>query len=169
MGIDITISFPVKADIPAILQIELDSQPEPWSERSFLEELARIHSYLLVARIEDADKSGDACLSVPSGTIVGYICFWSVADEIQILNIAVAKGFRRRGIGCKLIEYTMRTAGEKHARCVNLEVRKSNAEAIALYRSFGFKAVGERPNYYCTTHNEPAVLMELELETVKVG
>lgn len=164
MGIDIIIAPSTKTEIPAILQIELACQPEPWSEQSFLEEIERLHSYLLVARIENADrKNGDPPVA-PAGTVAGFICFWSVADEIQILNIAVAEQFRRRGIAGKLLGAALGTAGEKHASRINLEVRKSNHQAIGLYRSFGFRPVGERPGYYSAQH-EPAVLMELELDT----
>lgn len=161
MAIQITISPLVKADIPAILEIEKQSQPEPWSEQSFLEELDRLQSYLLVARVGEGDLP-EANIGL-IGDIAGYICFWHVADEIQILNIAVHNNFRRSGIARELMAHAIRTGREKRAACVNLEVRKSNFPAIRLYEGLGFKTVGERPNYY-GERGEPAILMELEID-----
>ncbi len=158
MTIQITISPLEKADIPAILEIEKQSQPEPWSEQSFLEELDRLQSYLLVARTGE-----DGLPEAISGDIAGYICFWHVADEIQILNVVVHNNFRREGIARELMAQAIRTGREKRAACVNLEVRKSNFPAIRLYEGLGFKTVGERPNYYGEP-GEPAVLMELEID-----
>jgi ribosomal-protein-alanine N-acetyltransferase len=151
----------VIADIPAVLAIENHSQPEPWTERSFLEEIDRLNSSVLVARLgQDAPETGLS--SPPGGGIAGYICFWCIADEIQVLNIAVHKDFRRRGVGRALLECAIRAGQFRNAACVNLEVRQSNAEARGLYESSGFKVVGKRPNYYGDS-NEPAILMELQI------
>lgn len=163
MGIDFQISPLLKTDIPAILEIEKQGQPEPWTEASFLEELVRLHSYLLAARIDEDKIENRESLFHPPRGIIGYICFWCVADEIQILNLAVHENFRRRSIARGLLAHALRIGCEKSARVANLEVRKSNVPALKLYESFGFKAVGERPNYY-GVQKEPAVLMELEIQ-----
>jgi ribosomal-protein-alanine N-acetyltransferase len=160
--LNILISPLTHADIPYIVEIEKHSQPEPWSSQSFVEELSRLHSHLLVAKLVEEGAESNACPPYPPGGIVGYICYWSVADEIQILNIAVHWDFRRKSIGSRLLSDAIRTGREKNAGVVTLEVRKSNAPARILYESFGFRAVGERPNYY-GAHGEAAVLMELEI------
>jgi len=160
---DITITPLRESDIPAILEIEYDSQPEPWNERAFLEEIDRAHSRLFVARLSERGSSGEEGRR-DSGIVAGYICFWKVKDEIQILNVAVRKTLRRRGIARRLIQLAIRTGSGNHARFVTLEVRKSNLAAQSLYESLGFAAVGERPNYY-GVQNESAILMQLELET----
>jgi [ribosomal protein S18]-alanine N-acetyltransferase len=158
VGIDFQISPLLKADIPAILEIEKQGQPEPWTAASFMEELDRLHSYVLVARL-----FGEEALFYPPRGIIGYICFWCVADEIQILNLAVHESFRRGSVARGLLADAIRIGCEKNARVANLEVRKSNIPALRLYESFGFKAVGERPNYYGSLM-EPAILMELEIQ-----
>jgi [ribosomal protein S18]-alanine N-acetyltransferase len=184
---ELIISPLAESDLPSILEIEYDSQPEPWSEKAFVEEINRSNSILLVARLSGG-ASGDVCSGSPpsklapavlnpgglirgieSGSrnqavIAGYICFWSVADEIQILNIAVRKTLRRKGIARKLIELAIQTGDRQKARIVALEVRKSNLSARKLYESFGFRTVGERPGYY-GAQKESAILMELELRT----
>ncbi len=156
MGVEVTISPVEKADIPAILEIESASQLEPWSELSFLEEIDRLHSYFYGARIHGGHAAAQ-------DKIVGYICFWVVADEIQILNLAVHNHFRRRGIARRLLDFAIRVGYEKNAGRITLEVRKSNHPAFGLYRAFNFSITGERPNYY-EVHREPAILMELDLE-----
>jgi len=159
LGFEITVSHPAETDIPSILEIEHDSQPEPWTGRAFQEEISRAGSYLLAAWVRTlSEPSGGG----PSGEIAGYICFWSVQEEIQILNIAVRKALRRRGIARRLIEQAIRAGLEQHARIVSLEVRESNLAARKLYESCGFRVVGERPNYY-GIQKESAILMELEL------
>jgi [ribosomal protein S18]-alanine N-acetyltransferase len=157
LDFEITVSPPAKSDIPSILEIEYDSQPEPWTEKAFLEEIHRTNSNLLVARLHAGDSVGE-----PPPEVAGYICFWSVAGEIQILNIAVRKTFRRRGIARKLIELAIRTGWEQHARLVTLEVRKSNLSARKLYESFGFRVTGERPDYY-EVQKESAIIMKLDI------
>ena len=156
MDLDITVSLSIESDIPSILEIEHDSHPEPWTERSFLEEIGR--ASLFVAR-----PTGDELptRAYPRG-IAGYICLWPVADEVQILNIAVRKLLRRRGIARKLIEFAIRTGQGRHARIATLEVRQSNTAARRLYQSFGFRITGERPGYY-GRQSESAILMELDI------
>ncbi|MFZ2447030.1 MAG: ribosomal protein S18-alanine N-acetyltransferase [Syntrophobacteraceae bacterium] len=161
MSIAITFSPAARADIPAILEIEKRSQPEPWTEQSFLEEFDRLHSHLLVARLA-CKAAGEGDPPPPPGGVVGYICYWCVADEIQILNIAVHPDFRRRAVGRTLLSHAIRTGCDKKAGVAVLEVRGSNIAARRLYESAGFKAVGERPGYY-GDKEEPAILMELTI------
>jgi [ribosomal protein S18]-alanine N-acetyltransferase len=140
------------SDIPDVVAIEQASNPEPWNRESFLEELLRPHSHLLVARV-----------SLGSGeTVAGYLCFWLVADEIQILNIAVHQAHRRHGIGRALLVHCLIFGSRKKTRKAVLEVRSDNSAAQRLYRSLGFRAVGQRPGYY-EGLGEHAVLMELTM------
>jgi [ribosomal protein S18]-alanine N-acetyltransferase len=139
-------------DIPEVVAIEQCSNPEPWTQESFLEELLRPHSSLLVARV-----------SAGFGEMVaGYICFWLVADEVQILNIAVHQAYRRQGIGRALLVHCLNFGFEKRTCKAVLEVRSSNLTAQRLYRSLGFQVVGQRCDYYGGA-GEHAVLMELSM------
>jgi len=139
------------ADVPSLLEIEQESQPEPWNREFFLEELERPHAHILVAKMREL-------IHAP----VGYICFWEVAEEIQILNIAVHKACRRQGIGRSLLRQALLHGCKKKAQIAVLEVRRNNAAARKLYGSLGFRVVGERPNYYDS--GEAAIIMELELQ-----
>ena len=137
-------------DISSILQIEQDSQPDPWTGGLFQEELNRPQAHVLVAR------------TIQGGTnLLGYICFWEVADEIQILNISVHRSYRRRGIGRCLVREALLHGKRRKAKVALLEVRRNNMAARKFYASMGFKAEGERPDYYGP--GESAILMELDL------
>lgn len=162
IGIRVQIVPMTSADVPAIMRIEKSSHVEPWSTASFLEELQRRHSYVLLARVAD-ESSGGCCgaLNLPTGSVAGYLCFWVIADEIQILNVTVHQDCRRRGIARKLLVHAFRMGIEKNARLAVLEVRESNSAARALYESMGFRNVGERPDYYGVVR-EAAMTMMLD-------
>lgn len=139
------------ADLPAVLEIENNSHLEPWSKESFLAELECAHSHLWAARLS---RGGNA--------LAGYICFWIVAGEVQILNVAVAAKCRRQGVARLLLHQAMTVGRTAGARLAVLEVRKSNVAARELYAGAGFQVVGERPDYYGVVR-EPAILMELAM------
>jgi ribosomal-protein-alanine N-acetyltransferase len=142
------------SDLPEVLAIEEASFVAPWSGAAFEAELEKPHACFCLAR----SLSGDKAVSV-----VGYVCFWLVADEIQIVNVAVHLAWRRRGIGTRLMRYALERGYEAGARVAVLEVRPSNQAARFLYDGLGFKAVRERPGYY-PEHGEPALILEMNLD-----
>ncbi len=115
------------------------------------EELGRAWASIRVAR-EDG------------GRAVGFILTWHVADEIHVLNIAVRRDCRRRGVGRALMQDLLTDARRRKMACIFLEVRQSNEPAIALYRSHGFRSVRVRQRYY--PDNEDALEMTLALGAV---
>jgi ribosomal-protein-alanine N-acetyltransferase len=88
--------------------------------------------------------------------VVGYLICSRYADVWHLMNIAVDPVLRRRGIGTALLEQMFERAGPEES--YTLEVRPSNAVAIALYERFGFRAAGTRRRYYQDT-GEDAVIM----------
>jgi [ribosomal protein S18]-alanine N-acetyltransferase len=134
-------------DLPDLLAIESASFAQPWSKGSFLSELRKPLPSLYVLRRQ-----------IP-GCILGYICFWLVAEEIQMLNLAVHPDYRRQGLGRQLMTFLLSQARENGISKVFLEVRPSNRAAIALYVSFGFKILYRRPGYYAK-EREDALVME---------
>lgn len=147
-GTMLTIRPMDEADLEAVLAIEQASYPRPWSRGHFQHELSALHSFPFVAI--DAD-----------GTVAGYLCFTSLFEEAQVLNVAVAPEQRGRGVGRLLMQHSVGLAREKGAEYLALEVRASNVAAISLYESFGFKRTGIRPRYYEGV--DDAVLMEKTL------
>jgi ribosomal-protein-alanine N-acetyltransferase len=124
-------------DLDEALDIERRSFPEPWSRGMFLHELKLPFSTSIVARAAAAPHE-----------LLGYICWWLVGDEIQILNVAVHPERRQQKIGRALVELVLHVVQAQHVGTVTLEVRRDNGAAIALYRSFGFAESGVRRHYY---------------------
>lgn len=131
-------------DIPRILEIERECfDSDAWSEDAFCYRLAEDGFVTLVA-VENSRVAGYCALS----------CFY----DINIDSIAVAADFRRRGVAGELLERAFEgMEGEAF-----LEVRRSNAPAIALYEKLGFKKISERKNYY-DEPPEDAIIMKAEL------
>ena len=93
---------------------------------------------------------------------LGYAGVNTVLDEGYINNVAVAPQFRRQGVADELIAALVRFGRAKLA-FLTLEVRASNAPAIALYAKHGFREAGRRKNYY-DDPKEDAILMTLEFD-----
>lgn len=91
--------------------------------------------------------------------MLGYAVVSVVLDEGNLDNIAVAPEHRRQGVADALLS-ALTGFGREHLAALMLEVRASNAPAIALYEKHGFTAVGRRRNYY-DAPREDAVLMTL--------
>lgn len=145
---DVRIDFMTGEDVPAVLEIEAASFDDPWPDEVFKAELRHCWSHCRVLRTADE--------------VVGYLVFWSVADEVHLLNVAVRPAERNHHLGRLLLDYMLEFAREHRARFVTLEVRRSNAAAIHLYESGGFKQVGVRPRYYAN-NGEDAIVMLFDL------
>ncbi len=93
-------------------------------------------------------------------TLCGILSAYFVADEVQIMNLAVSHNYRRKGVAFGLMSELLTQAKEKNCRFITLEVGENNVSAIKLYEKCGFSAVGKRKGFY---GDESAILMELEL------
>jgi len=145
------------ADLPRVMEIERGAFAHPWSEDLVRRELEHAWSIFLLATEARAEQSGES-----PEAVVGFVIAWLVHDELHVLNVAVAPEERRRGMGRALMEEVQGRGRRQGARLATLEVRSSNAPALALYRALGWRQVGIRPGYYAD-ENEDAVIMELHL------
>jgi len=93
--------------------------------------------------------------ATPTGFIVGR----QVADEGEILNLAIRKGYRRRGQGRALAKQLLEGFANRGVVKMFLEVRESNLPAISFYESLGFRKTGRREGYY---QNPPEAALILE-------
>jgi ribosomal-protein-alanine acetyltransferase len=118
-----------------------------WSEESLRDCLSWEDAMSLVS---ESDKR-----------VSGFLIGRRVREEAEILNIAVLRENRRRGEGSKLFLAALEQFRKKKVRRVFLEVRESNAGAIAFYKKHGFSETGRRPHYY-RGPDEAAVVMEKE-------
>lgn len=98
-----------------------------------------------------------------SGSLVAFILIRVVADEMEILNMAVEPAARRKGIASRLLEEALRNGGESAPARAYLEVRESNAGARAFYMFMGFVESGRRKDYY-SQPVEDAIVLVRELD-----
>ncbi len=98
-----------------------------------------------------------------SGEPRAFLLAWLVVDELHVLSVATLPACRRRGMARVLLEHAIGFARDHEVRTILLEVRRSNAAAIRLYRTFGFSATAVRPRYYADNF-EDAVEMSLVLD-----
>jgi ribosomal-protein-alanine N-acetyltransferase len=136
-------------DAPAVTKI-LREAPEAahWPEESYRESLSLPG---MVALVSERD-----------GRVKGFLIGRQVADEAEILNLAVEPLGRRRGEGGGLLKAAMHEFRARGASRVFLEVRLSNATGIAFYERRGFFKTGGRAGYY-RDPEEAAIVMELKL------
>jgi ribosomal-protein-alanine N-acetyltransferase len=138
-------------DINPIMEIERRSFAWPWNRLSFLGELASRHAYSYMVKLSD-NKYAEK--------VIAYIFFRQVKEELHILKIAVTPHWRSKGIASKLLKKCFTSGLKRGARSAFLEVRPSNASAMALYRKKGFRLIGRKPNYYTDTREDALVLMK---------
>jgi ribosomal-protein-alanine N-acetyltransferase len=137
------------ADLDAVAAIEQAVQPYPWTRGNFSDSLA--NGYL--CRVDEAE-----------GEVRGYAILMPLIDEAELLTIGVAAAQQRKGLGRALLNGMLELAHKAKMKRVFLEVRPSNAAAIALYRSAGFIEVGVRRGYYQNANGiEDALVMACDL------
>lgn len=138
---------PMTADhLEELEKLERICFSRPWSRKMLAEELDNECAAFLVA--EDA----------MTGKVVGYAGLLVVADEGYITNVAVFPEYRRQGIAAQIIQVFINFAMGNRLAFLTLEVRPSNAAAIALYQGFGFEEVGRRKNYYDLPKEDALIL-----------
>jgi ribosomal-protein-alanine N-acetyltransferase len=140
----------------AVLRIESQVYPRPWSLPLFMSELnLRNSRHYVAARID--------------GTVVGYGGLMLALDEAHVTNIAVDPAWQRHQVGTRLLLHLCRTAQARGARRMTLEVRVANAPAQALYHRFGFETAGLRKNYYAETNEDALIMWAYDIDTAEYG
>jgi ribosomal-protein-alanine N-acetyltransferase len=121
------------ADLDEVVALESASQPRPWSEGIFRDELSAENRVYVIA--ED-DR------------LVGFGGIMVLEDEAHVTNLLVAADRRGRGTGRRMMVSLIESAIDAGARHLTLEVRKENMAARALYAGLGLAPVGIRPDYF---------------------
>ncbi|MCF6288687.1 MAG: ribosomal protein S18-alanine N-acetyltransferase [Proteobacteria bacterium] len=137
------------ADIQAVMAIEIASYSVPWSQAVML----------------DCIKSDYQCISMKyDEVIVGFGILMIALDEAHLLNMCLDKTHQGKGWGKKLLTYLENICIYNQAKTLLLEVRTSSPIAHGLYKSFAFKQIGIRKNYYkCLAGREDAIVMQKKL------
>lgn len=141
-------------DIDDILRIETLSFTRPWTREMYLSELEHGDvSFFYIAR----DAVGEA---------IGFCSWWLVLDEVHINNLAVLPEYRQGGIGTAIVERVLADGAARGAHRATLEVRQSNAPALALYGKLGFAVTGVRRGYYTHPDEDALILWREQAPTL---
>lgn len=125
-------------DVDAVVGIQTQCrEASQWSRREY---------ELLAAPA--ANDTKPCWVTENDGRVAGFLAARKLADELEILNLAVAPAARRQGVAGQLLRAAMKWAAAEGVAKIYLEVRASNAAAKAFYQSHGFHSTGTRPNYY---------------------
>ena len=139
----------VEDDLKQILQIEVQSYPEPWKIGHFQDELKKPYTRAIVLTDDETDS-----------IVIGYIVYWLQAEGVSLLNVSIDPKWRGFGFGMRLMQTMINEAVKEDIPRIILEVRASNKNAIALYHSIGFKVTHERTGFYA--NGETALVMEIK-------
>ena len=137
-----------RAEAVRLADLHATAFPAPWDAAAF-------ESLL--------DQPGVCALEAPDG----FILLRVVADEAEILTLAVRPAARRRGVGARLVQEGGRLVAARGATRLFLEVAADNDAALSLYRRAGFADAGRRPAYYARPEGarQDALILALNLPT----
>ncbi|MCH8023978.1 MAG: ribosomal protein S18-alanine N-acetyltransferase [Candidatus Marinimicrobia bacterium] len=138
-------------DISQLLDIEHYCYDDPWPREAFEEEIGN-------------GIAGIGMVAEDDGIIVGFITGLTMAQELQVHNIAVHPDYQGRGIGRQLMEAVDALGRAGDYKRISLEVRQDNDIACKLYMSLGFKAVGTRKDFYGPGQDASLYTKELTAE-----
>jgi ribosomal-protein-alanine N-acetyltransferase len=139
----------IAADLDAVMAIESKVYTHPWTRRNFADSLSAGH-HCWIAGVRE--------------TMVGYSVASLAADEAHLLNLSIGAPWQARGLGADLLAFMLKLVKDYGAARLFLEVRPSNAAALALYRRAGFAEIGVRRGYYPAAQGrEDAIVLERAL------
>lgn len=135
----------VPADAKEIAAAEIEVFSDPWSERDITDAIS---------------QSGSMCYTALSdGKVVAYIIGRQISPEGEIYRIATLPSHRRRGIAYRLLDYAVKCERGRGLESLFLEVREKNIPARNLYKSYGFREIGFRKNYYKNPSDNAVVML----------
>lgn len=143
-------------DLSRLADIHAQSFARPWNKADIAKLLAGKGVKALVARAEGRGSRGASA----------FVIVRCVADEAEIITIATDSQQRRNGAGRALMRAAIRDLQRERIARLFLEVDEKSTGALGLYRSLGFRQVGQRKGYYGASGGEPAssaLVMELDL------
>jgi [ribosomal protein S18]-alanine N-acetyltransferase len=147
--------------LDAVLAIELQAYPFPWTRGNFIDSLAAGYP--------------SQVLYGPQGELLGYFVAMEGVEELHLLNITVTPAAQGQGHARFMLDELCALARSRRARQIWLEVRESNLRARAVYERYGFVHLGLRRGYYPasrSTHasgREDAMVMSLMFQEANDG
>ena len=151
LQVPVHIRWMIRRDMPEVLEIEPDSFEYPWCEDDFIRCLRQRNCIGMV--VEQDDR------------VVGFMIYELHKTRLHLLNFAVARDFRRRGVGTQMIGKLVGKLSSDRRTRVSLEVRETNLPAQIFFRESGFRAVSVLRDYYQDT-TEDAYVMQYRYRTI---
>lgn len=103
---------------------------------------------------------GSMCYTALSdGKLIGYLIGRQISPEGEIYRLATLPEYRRRGIAYRLLDYAVKTERGRGLESLFLEVREKNLPARNLYKSYGFREIGVRKNYYKNPDDNAIIML----------
>ena len=135
------------ADLPEVLQIEEESFASHWGEKDFHFEMTENpYAKLYVLRKD--------------GKIVAYCDIWIIFERMEVASIAVAKEYRKQGLGYQIMQFIDQKGFENGCEFAFLEVRESNLPARELYKKCGYIDLKVKRDYYQDNHEDAYEMMK---------
>lgn len=139
------IRWMIRFDMPAILEIENQSFPSPWSEDDFIRCLRQRNCIGLVAERENQ--------------VVGYMIYELQRNRISVLNLAVSVAHRRKGVAGALVSKLVDKLSCERRDRIMADLYESNLNGQLFFKSLGFKAIAVLKDWY-EDSAESAYLMQ---------
>ncbi len=144
----------------ALVSLEKKCFSKPWGLRECLAVFTQKHFSALglwTKSTQNATLKETEPQYMHDAYLAAYISFYHVADEMEILNIAVDPVFQRQGLGTYVLGKALEKARKMYLQNAVLEVRVSNLAARKLYENFSFVEVGRRKKYYTDTLEDACI------------
>jgi ribosomal-protein-alanine N-acetyltransferase len=150
MDLPITVRRMEEGDLDEILTLEASSSLTPWSRALFLEEMSHLHGHCFSMILQEDLGS----------RIVAYLCFRTIGEDSELLNLTVHPDYRRRGLARHLMAFYFDFCRREKVTKSFLEAAVGNKAALHLYRSLDYRPSGKRPKFYLGRFD--ALIMEKE-------
>lgn len=128
----------IRRDMPEVMEIESKSFDCPWSEEDFIKALRQRNNIGMVSEV--------------NGEVAGYVVYTLNKRELEIINLAVKREYRRCYIGSQIIEKLIGKLSSDRRNKIVSYVRESNLDAQLFFKFMGFLATGVHYDYYETDH-----------------
>jgi ribosomal-protein-alanine N-acetyltransferase len=138
-------------DLDEVWALEKSVFPHPWSRANFADSLAAGYDAWLLRDAQDE--------------LAGYFLIMYAVDEAHLLDVAVAAGRQRLGLGRHLLDRVVERSRQRGMESILLEVRPTNERALQVYKKYGFSEIGRRKGYYPAHEGqrEDAIVMRFVL------
>jgi [ribosomal protein S18]-alanine N-acetyltransferase len=148
------IRWMIRRDMAEVLEIERGAFEFPWFEEEFIRCLRQRNCIGMVA--EHGER------------VVGFMIYELHKSRVHVLNFAVARDYRRRGVGSQMVAKLIAKLSSQRRSRIVLEVRETNLAAQLFFRENGFRAVSVLRSYYEDTP-EDAYLMQFRYRPEKAS